>query len=658
MSDPFEDYKKTYIDNAPVEVKAVDKSKLSQTEKAEFDLFEGFITEQEKLWRDLKPPQKSVRVGKTWEGDPKVTIKLREDGPQPANRWGMETQIADAATLRNLPLLTGLAETATGDAPFTLDNYMRNVENAADDRMDYVRENPIASLGADIVGSTLPINALFGLASRGANAVGQAAGPTGTAVSKFVTGEGGRFLSEVGKVAKSPNWGNWLLRRGSDATAGALQGAATGALLPPVNPEQSNDMGTNALIGAAGNMAARPVLNAVGDFFLPKINETVANLANKARVHGLDVRGGQIVPQKSMNDLEKIVAHPQMEKQARQATKAAAKSIGLNNFDDLLDDAAMQGAQKKLHDGIENWENSNTFKIDADFANDMKNIKDDLVASSLGQEGKAQALNLVRMVEDALQQKASTYGSGVIPGKEFRELTGRNSTLGKFISSDNTMLGSIALKLKDALLNGMNRNSSNPGELQQLRRGLYNWFVVNNSRTAGMIDPEKLFNMAQEYRIKGGPLKALIDNVNFLPKVLPSGAVETLPGPIQKAAGMIGQGGSIYGSGIAGQTVTGPIAQTLSLGAGAIASKLGLSSLLNSPGYRNALLNKALGKDLPTGQAGMFMDGLNKFSKHFPANLLLGAQTTQVPSQDGWMEGEEVQRDENGRIIIDVRPAR
>lgn len=590
----------------------------------------------------------------TEDGEPVVNIRISPAPPGPkltARRqqlWGPGVDLADSFTL-GLGGTTGAAglvtggkflrdvidgnENAVSNIPANFNSIFKEVRDA---RETYENERPMMNLITDIGGSLLPAGKVVQLAEKGGtalinNALPQVANP----IVRFFGGQAGRRAVPVaGESMALPGGFNALLRPVSRGAQWGQQGAV-GALATsnmndmPVEEQMAYGAGIGALLGAS---PFGRIMQGIGDAALPALAPSMARSADVAVAEGIPVSAMQLPPNQTWNSIYETFGHNLGNKQLNEANKLIFKSIGLPDVTDVSPQVFAK-QREKIGQDIDSIMTQVDVPVTPALIGDLQGIARNLYDDPVAMQGAGNVYGLINDLVSTFNQ----YG-GNIPGAEFRKLTGSNSTLDKLLSSDNGYVRSYAARVKDSLYDAFEKStqlgtgqSAAPllREFKDARNKLNNWYTISQSGaynpTVGKVDPKKLGQYAtpETYFQKNGDLAKINQTQNLLPNMSESGGADFIHPGLNRLMNLIGSSGLVGGGGALGYALSG--GQMLPAAAGAAAlgtASLGLTKLMESPSFRNMLLNRTLGGARPIStRAGALMEGAELARKGMPSTV-------------------------------------
>jgi hypothetical protein len=199
-----------------------------------------------------------------------------------------------------------------------------------------------------------------------------------------LTGAAGATTKAGSAIANSLRTGNLPARVIKSAATGAASGAAYGAGTAQEG-ERAEGAGAGAALGATVGAAVPAVASAarsVKDAVVPKIDDAIKPLAQRARDFGIPLRADQVAPTRVRKTVQKVSQElpfsgvDKFEDTQRQAfTKAVAKTIGQDSADlgpDIIN-KFLDDASKKFGDVL----SSGPIKASKDIAVRLDEITDD-----------------------------------------------------------------------------------------------------------------------------------------------------------------------------------------------------------------------------------------------------------------------------------------
>jgi len=323
----------------------------------------------------------------------------------------------------------------------------------------------------------------------GAAVAGNILGGLGTGIAGATTKAG----SAIGNFIRS---GNTLAR----IAKGALAGSASGGLYgygSGVGEDRAASMGRGAVLGAVGGGAvplfsagASGAVNAI----VPKIDEAIKPLAQRAKDLGIPLRADQIAPSRVRNTVQKISQEvpfngvEAFEKTQQAAwTKAVAKTIG-TDADELTPDV-INASTKRI---------GNTFQ--AVLSGETVEVSDDMIAQLNKIAAEADYVlteDLAKIVRKNVDKLSAEIGPNRTIGGE--KLASFRSELIKKIprasGGAREFLGDIAQVVDDGIVGGLDEVKTQA--LKDARRQWRNLKTIEpllEKSTDGSINPTQLLN--------------------------------------------------------------------------------------------------------------------------------------------------------------------
>lgn len=587
------------------------------------------------------------------DGEPVIGIKL---SPAPAGPkltakrealWGPAADLVDGLTvgLGGTSLQAGagtlgrfLDEIIAGN-PNAISNIPENFgsifKDVRDAREYYEQEKPVTNMVTDIVGTIAPVAKGIQLAEMGGSALVKNVLPSmADDVTRFFGGQAGRRAAPIaGQSVNLPGTGNALLRTASRGTQWGTQGAIGAGLTAnmydvPVDEQIALGGGIGALLGASPLGRAA---QGITDMAFPMLTPSMARSADLAAAEDIPISAMQLPPNQTWNAIYETFGQNIGNEQLNQANKLIFKSIGLPDTVDVSPQVFEQ-QRKKLGQDLDSIVSQVDVPVTPQLIGDLQGIAGNLYNDPIAMQGASNVYGLINKLVDTFNQ----YG-GNIPGAEFRKLTGTNSTLDSLLSSENGYVRQYAAKVKNALYNAF-ENSTQLGtgesaapllkQFKDTRNQLANWYTISQSGaynpTVGKVDPKKLGQYATPdvYFQKDGELSKINQLQNLLPNLSNAGAADFGHPITNRIMNFMGSGGLVGGGGAFGYAATGGQLLPAALaGAGTLAAAShGLTKLMESPSFRNMLLNKTLGGSRPiSDRAGAIMESGNLLGKAMPS---------------------------------------
>lgn len=483
----------------------------------------------------------------------------------------------------------------------------------------YEQAHPTAAAlthaGGNIVG-TAPLMAMGGgVAELGAGALTRAAPALEPAVD---------FLSGAAQ-------GNKLIRAGSLAANGAIQGV-TGNLLTAGDSDQSAaDLAKTGAIGGAALGVALPAVAAAGrgawNFLTGGgVNPETADLADKAiNKFNIPIRGGQISGSPFVRYTDSALGQLPFTGYAGKTeaahdafTKAVSNTFGEDT--PAITQDVMQRAKDRIGSMFDTVAANTNIRVDNQLGSDLQGVIHD-ASQALPQSELAPIVKQVENIQGLAQ-------NGTIPGDAYAALTRKGAPLDRAMSSADPNIRYYAGQLRSSLDDALQR-SAPPEMLDTLhtaRLQYKNMKTIEDlaeKSSDGRITPALLLNQVRKsynnYAYQGaGDIGELAQiGQRFLKEPPNSGT--SIRNFIH---------GAIGGAGTVGELALGmhdPMYALYGLGsaAGGAAVSKGLALALDNPIYRNALIRSGQGQVGPVAQA-MQNRLSNLSSAAIPAGVILG----------------------------------
>lgn len=426
-------------------------------------------------------------------------------------------------------------------------------------------------------------------------------GPANALADKF-------FAKNVSEFAPQGPAG----RMGLAASEGAVEtlpfGAASAGMgaLSAASESLASNYTDNPLLRGAAAMA--PVLLPVArNAMLPDMDKGVAKLASRLSDLGVELKAPQILPggKASLGDVGQV----------RQYTRAVSRLMG-EDTDRITNDTIDQvrtHAQTTLDDVA-----SRTGLLGSPyFRGTLDSIEND---AKIHYPVGSPQLAAVQHQLNTIRTEITTHPMAGDTYQYFTKKAGPVSRL-----SSDPMTSEFGQRIRTAMDDELERTAvqiGDPGAIRDLQQARQQYRHVNMigpmvNDTTGLIDPQKFQAAAKRSYsdYKGGYASNTPDDVvtlaeggKFLPSPTAQGDAKTsLPSNMLKTAAKYGTGSVGVGMGLAAGEHIGPelldLAKThphLAMGAAALGGSLlagqrARSAYVNSPGYRNLLIRKALG---------------------------------------------------------------
>lgn len=556
-----------------------------------------------------KAPEATLKPGGMWSHAQQVASGLVEGfGPEVS----AATQSAKAR-IGNL-LTNGSLADPNVDSPYG-STYQQTLDAYKARQGEFEQANPRASMIETIAGNTP--TTLAGIATGGgaANVAGNALTKVAPSIGPAIAATGD-FLG--GNAGEGKGIANWLLRRGSQATSGAIQGGEAGALQSHEGEGSVGDQAlTGAEIGGPLNTVATPALTRLLAPFRAEIPQESADIGNAASKLGVEIRGGQLTPNASINKLDSSLASGGNEEQIASFNKALPTTIGesAENLAPTVMKRAMTRIGGVFDKAAQNGE-VDTTSVDPKtglpvFAQKMQELRNEMLAEMPSDDPATK--RITDAFDRVNQVELSNHGN--IPGNEYLALTRQGSTTGRLLRDSDPNVKYWGGQLRDVLDDGLARGTPQYArELGEARQQFRNYRVLEplvDKSPSGVIDPKALLApVARQTRDfaqgSGGDLATLARAGKFLPSATVQGGakevgnhlvnlankhpIATMAAPfamaeglhfLPEAASLIGEHpAAAIGTGIAGTT--------------ALAARKGLGYIMQKPGYRNLLIQNGL----------------------------------------------------------------
>lgn len=491
--------------------------------------------------------------------------------------------------------------------------------------------NPISSALAETGGSlatALPAIALGGAGVAGAgNALMNSARAVPALASAVPAAEGvGSFLSGVAGAGKG--LGNMLMRGGSLAANGAIQGATAGAISSGLSDQPIGDQVTQgAKLGAVGGVAFPVIGSAVGGLTnkllgAASVSPETAQLAQAARdTYNIPIRAGQISESPGVRFLDSSLSRtPGMGYTAANAAQGSAFNTAVaNTFGETADKITpqvMAAAKTRIGGVMNDVASKSSIVQDAPFIAGLKNVAQEA--------GSVLAPSEQKILGTQMQNVMSKFENGQpMTGEAYQALTRTGSPLDRVMNSNDSNLRHYAGQIKDTLDDALER-STPPDQLAALQQARSQYKAMKTieplvaSSVDGSVSPAKLMTAVKSSYSNmayggGGQLGDLARiGQRFLKEPPSSGTAERLQsGSFINKLGNLGIAATGAGTVLpfaapyASDAVVPALASMAAgYGAGRIAS-----SVLRSPGAANRLINSSLGNPQVPGAVSNLVTG-------------------------------------------------
>lgn len=474
-----------------------------------------------------------------------------------------------------------------------------------------------AALGGRIAGNvaaTIPIFRAAGHLLQGGARVAGALMPAGVTAAATPVAQG---------LANPSTVGNPLLRFGARAVQGGAQGGAGAALIADPDQPFAPQVAQGAAFGAGVNSTVMPALAATGrgirDTVLPRVSRTDADLVNRARQLGIDVRGGQLAGTQSgfvrtldseLNTIPLSGQAGHTAAQQNQWTRAVSRTFG-EDVDQITPDV-MNAARTRIGRMFDRVAQGTTIQFDPTLRGQLTQIGNDIRQVPLV---RAEQRVLQRMHQNVLD---SVQAGGRISGEAYQALTRRGAPLDLAQRSSDPNVRYFAGRIRSALDDALERHAP-PNLAADLRTARNQWKAMRTveplvERGTGrdfVLSPqglmERVRNSYDDYAYTGtnndlGDLAQI--GQRFLAQ--PPNSYTASRQAVRQALTVGGLGGTLASTGALFMD-PGLAAVGFGVTGGSLAMGRGAGALTRSNWYRNALLRNAqTGRILPPipGRAG------------------------------------------------------
>lgn len=453
-------------------------------------------------------------------------------------------------------------------------------------------ERPGAMIAAGLTGQMVP--ALVGAAGANALIQGGARALGTPAIGSFLGGTGAEGVGGLGGFAA---------RRASEATAGAIQGAA-GNLLAGQSP----------LAGAVFGGASGPVVGASLRAITSPLRATARpEVAQAVQAYGGAVPPAAIIEQPGAKRIVGALTGRGEPEMVEEYFGKLAERIGAKPFmeargvkgltPEVIQDAKI-AADKAFEDFAKNYKLKFDQKLGADLIATARDA-----TNSMGIDRP----DVAKAVTDAVK-KIITIGKankGEVPGDQLKRMLKTGGVIDELYKVDSNATP-YAAAIKEALLDGLERTApEGRKELQEVRRVWRDIKTLEKipSTTTGLVNPKVV---AGKFKGRSDETAQVARMGEFLPQVDASGAVKGKePGVLEEVLKHIPGGKVAFGGGLAGAAALGAgehggqllnfaiqhpgIAASL-LGSGLVgaAAKRAAENYLNSPAYLRRVIENSL----------------------------------------------------------------
>jgi len=309
---------------------------------------------------------------------------------------------------------------------------------------------------------------------------------SGVGVSKTATGQQvGRTLKSGGLGAKvGKGFGAGELAQRTYEASQAPVGEEAGILLDP----------TPGLGGILGGVAPAvgPALKGTAKALTPKIDESLADVAQLAQKHDIPLSIDQITGSRAVKNIQKISQEVPFagqeafrEKQMAGFNKALLKTVGVDG--DRFTKPTMDRAFKTLGKKFDNLGAGKTYTFDDSFVRSLSEIKDE-AADTFGKDAIDNFDSfVVKMLKDA-------DNAGNISGEKLNKLRARaNAAARKTNNPDtNTLLHDVENLIVDLMTSGDDAAIKEFGKTKQQYKNLIAIEPLAAKAKAGNISPTLL----------------------------------------------------------------------------------------------------------------------------------------------------------------------
>jgi len=379
---------------------------------------------------------------------------------------------------------------------------------------------------------------------------------------------------------------------GSKVAAGALQGGTVAGLTSGASENPEQDIALGAAFGgaipgvaAAGRAAGRSVREAVR----PAISEGARRLAAKADDFGIPINAAQLADTPFLRTIDSVTrklpfsgARPRLESQQAAFNRAVSRTIGEDT--DKITADVYSTAKSRIGQMFERLSSRNQLPLTNETRSALEQVREQ--ATRYGADDTARAVSSI--IDDV----AAKADDGVLPGRAYQ---GIDSLIGKISKSGGEkahFLGQVRDVLRGAMDDAI--SESDRGAWQTARQQWRNLKTIRDLVAKGDADGNIRPALLQGRVTAGGAAKESVASgrggeLAELAQVGQRFLKDTIPssGTAERAAVM----GAFGGAPVA--AVVEPMA--FAAGAGLLGGGRAAQSFINSPAYRNFLLQRASG---------------------------------------------------------------
>lgn len=508
----------------------------------------------------------------------------------PPRTWGTSDELANATTLGLGPrLLAGtraLGQNLSQGTPIGEAYNALRGQDAQAQRL-YSQDNPGASALIDTLGPVVPTMAGMGAVGAGAQLAGRGVAAVVPTLAPAVEGLGNVF---AGTSALPTAAGRVATSAGVNAVKGGIAGAMGSGLSPDSTLSQ-------AATGAVAGGTLGPILDKLGNVLTPRMDPSVAAIAQNAQAHGVDLPIKSLIPGSGLANLD----HGATSGTMSDYTRAIGRQIGLDS--PTLTQAELGQARLAAGQDLNTLRGQITIAPDTQLAQDIVGI-----AQSM-RTGLAPLTNAIPQIKQGIRSITTAASTGQITGAQYLSMTGKGGVLKNMIDSNDPNQQTYGGMLKDALDSAIDRQAP-AGMMDSITDAKRRYAIAKGLEPAvanaqnGILTPANV--TAAFKNSPGQQMKDLADIGKFLPRPDQTGA------PRQGVGGVLMNNAlPLIAAGAAGGLGTFGGASGLVSTAGAALSGLAgmgvkhlAGSYASSPTVKNALMDMALNGGRRTSALG------------------------------------------------------
>ena len=450
-------------------------------------------------------------------------------GAYPYVEAGVEA-LRDYATSKG-PTLSTLV---TGE-PTTLGGfYEKELGQLQQQREQYQKASPIASMVAEQAGALVGAAVPMGLAARGVAAGGQALARVAPMARPAIEAAG-RFLT--GKTASTaPGIVGGIQRAASYSAQGATQGAGYGALTYGLQPEGTTlpeAIGMGAAGGAIGASVVNPFLSAMAAPLAAEIAPGLRAMAqNVNQKFGLNIRPTQIARDPEILALDaRVIPQHIRDEQVIKFNEHLADQLGMKGAE--ITKQNVERSMRMEGQILSNIAATTSMRPTRHFFQELGKIRGDIYATTL-------AGNPLRNKVDQILMKIYNESvTGFMDGQKFRAFVKKDGLLDKeLLNSSDPSFRKAGYNLKAKMFDMFYVSDPNKAAAYNLARENYRKLLAIEPLTsnAGIVDPTKVLRRVDKYNLQGD-VRELAEAGQHLPKTTSTGGVQPAPkGGMSEAA--------------------------------------------------------------------------------------------------------------------------